>query len=142
MARTQGRHLPDEYAKWNSVFRRHRRSVETGMCDTMLEARVELVESDGARAMSARILMPSPQKFSFLGIAGAWMFMLGLITCEIGLYGLIVQFCRSYAAQQRLAALPPDFGAVGDVVSVDVGIAQYNGDEAVAAGGLLEGDAT
>ncbi|WP_425248587.1 transposase [Chelativorans salis] len=25
------RHLPDEYGKWNSVFRRYRRWVETGL---------------------------------------------------------------------------------------------------------------
>jgi len=39
MARTgsQWRHLPDEYGKWNSVFRRYRRWVETGVFDAMLE---------------------------------------------------------------------------------------------------------
>jgi transposase len=33
IARTgsQWRHLPDEYGKWNSVFRRYRRWVTTGM---------------------------------------------------------------------------------------------------------------
>ncbi|WP_430691739.1 transposase [Mesorhizobium captivum] len=34
----QWRHLPDEYGKWNSVFRRYRRWVETGVFDAMLEA--------------------------------------------------------------------------------------------------------
>lgn len=39
IARTgsQWRHLPDEYGKWNSVFRRYRRWVETGVFDAMLE---------------------------------------------------------------------------------------------------------
>ncbi|MCP1236920.1 transposase, partial [Gluconobacter kondonii] len=31
------RHLPDEYGKWNSVFRRYRRWVTTGVFDAMLE---------------------------------------------------------------------------------------------------------
>ena len=39
IARTgaQWRHLPDEYGKWNSVFRRYRRWVTTGVFDAMLE---------------------------------------------------------------------------------------------------------
>jgi hypothetical protein len=43
MARTgaQWRHLPDEYGKWNNVFRRYRRRVETGVFDAMLETLVE-----------------------------------------------------------------------------------------------------
>lgn len=53
MARTgaQWRHLPDEYGKWNSVFRRYRRWVSTGMFDAMLEAFAEAV----ARSTSADI---------------------------------------------------------------------------------------
>jgi transposase len=45
MARTgsQWRHLPDEYGKWNSVFRRYRRWVETGVFDAMLETLAEMV---------------------------------------------------------------------------------------------------
>ncbi|OYR16693.1 hypothetical protein CEV32_4327 [Brucella rhizosphaerae] len=37
IARTgwQWRHLPDEYGKWNSVFRRYRRWATTGMFDAM-----------------------------------------------------------------------------------------------------------
>ena len=48
MARTgaQWRHLPDEYGKWNSVFRRYRRWVEGGVFDAMLET---LAEIAGAR---------------------------------------------------------------------------------------------
>ncbi|EHH06270.1 putative transposase [Mesorhizobium amorphae CCNWGS0123] len=48
MARTgsQWRHLPDEYGKWNSVFRRCRRWVETGLFDAMLETLAEMVERD------------------------------------------------------------------------------------------------
>ena len=44
MARTgsQWRHLPDEYGKWNSVFRRYRRWVETGVFDAMLETLAEM----------------------------------------------------------------------------------------------------
>ena len=44
MARTgaQWRRLPDEYGKWNSVFRRYRRWVETGVFDALLETLAEL----------------------------------------------------------------------------------------------------
>ena len=44
MARTgaQWRHLPDEYGKWNSVFRRYRRWVLTGVFDAMLETLAEM----------------------------------------------------------------------------------------------------
>lgn len=46
IARTgsQWRHLPDEYGKWNSVFRRYRRWVTTGVFDAMLETLAETVE--------------------------------------------------------------------------------------------------
>jgi len=40
--RAQWRHLPDEYGKWNSVFRRYRRWVTTGVFDAMLETLAEL----------------------------------------------------------------------------------------------------
>jgi transposase len=48
IARTgaQWRHLPDAYGKWNSVFRRYRRWVETGVFDAMLETLAELVGRD------------------------------------------------------------------------------------------------
>lgn len=48
IARTgaQWRHLPDVYGKWNSVFRRYRRWVETGVFDAMLETLAELVGRD------------------------------------------------------------------------------------------------
>lgn len=48
IARTgsQWRHLPDEYGKWNSVFRRYRRWVSTGVFDAMLETLAEMVGRD------------------------------------------------------------------------------------------------
>ena len=48
VARTgaQWRHLPDEYGKWNSVFRRYRRWAATGVFDALLEGLAELVERD------------------------------------------------------------------------------------------------
>ena len=53
MARTgaQWRHLPDEYGKWNSVFRRYRRWVATGVFDAMLESFAEAVERDTSADM-------------------------------------------------------------------------------------------
>ena len=53
MARTgaQWRHLPDEYGKWNSVFRRYRRWLETGVFDAMLESFAEAVERDTSADM-------------------------------------------------------------------------------------------
>ncbi|KXF77917.1 transposase [Paramesorhizobium deserti] len=53
MARTgaQWRHLPDEYGKWNSVFRRYRRWIETGVFEAMLETLAELVERDRSADM-------------------------------------------------------------------------------------------
>jgi len=48
IARTgaQWRHLPDEYGKWNSVFRRYRRWVTTGVFDAMLQTLAEMAERD------------------------------------------------------------------------------------------------
>lgn len=53
MARTgaQWRHLPDEYGKWNSVFRRYRRWVSTGVFDAMLETFADAVERDTSADM-------------------------------------------------------------------------------------------
>ena len=57
IARTgsQWRQLPDEYGKWNSVFRRYRRWVTTGVFDAMLEmverdARADMIDSTIIRA--------------------------------------------------------------------------------------------
>ena len=51
IARTgaQSRRLPDEYGKWNSVFRRYRRWTTTGVFDAMLETLAGAVDRD-ARA--------------------------------------------------------------------------------------------
>jgi transposase len=48
VARTgsQWRYLPDEYGKWNSVFRRYRRWVESGIFDAMLDTLAELAGQD------------------------------------------------------------------------------------------------
>ena len=48
VARTgsQWRYLPDEYGKWNSVFRRYRRWIKSGIFDAMLETLAELAGQD------------------------------------------------------------------------------------------------
>jgi transposase len=53
MARTgaQWRHLPDEYGKWNSVFRRYRRWALTGVFDAMLETLAEMAGRDSTADM-------------------------------------------------------------------------------------------
>ena len=53
IARTgsQWRHRPDDYGKWNTVFRRYRRWVMTGVFDAMLETRTEMVERDATAEM-------------------------------------------------------------------------------------------
>ena len=48
---SQWRHLPDEYGKWNSVFRRFRRWVEIGVFDALIETLVELVKRDRSADM-------------------------------------------------------------------------------------------
>lgn len=53
IARTgaQWRHLPEEYGKWNSVFRRYRRWATAGVFDAMLETLAGAVERDGRADM-------------------------------------------------------------------------------------------
>ena len=53
IARTgsQWRHLPNEYGKWNSVFRRYRRWIETGVFDAMLETLSEMADRDRSADM-------------------------------------------------------------------------------------------
>ena len=53
MARTgaQWRHLPDEYRKWNSVFRRYRRWVTTGVFEAMLKTLADMAGRDTAADM-------------------------------------------------------------------------------------------
>lgn len=48
IARTgsQWRHLPGDYGKWNSVFRRYRRWVRSGVFDAMLETLAERAKPD------------------------------------------------------------------------------------------------
>lgn len=47
----QWRHPPDEYGKWNSVCRRYRRWVETGVFEAILETLAEMVERDRSADM-------------------------------------------------------------------------------------------
>ena len=42
----QSRHLPDEYDKWNSSFRRYRRWVLSGVFEAMLETLAAVVERE------------------------------------------------------------------------------------------------
>jgi transposase len=48
VARTgsQWRYLPDHYGKWNSVFRRYRRWIESGVFDAMLETLADFAGQD------------------------------------------------------------------------------------------------
>lgn len=60
MARTgsQWRHLPDEYGKWNSVFRRYRRWVETGVFGALLETLTEMAGRERSADMIDSTIVP------------------------------------------------------------------------------------
>lgn len=62
IARTgaQWRHLPEEYGKWNSVFRRYRRWATTGVFDAMLETLAGAVERDGRADMIVSVVSRPP----------------------------------------------------------------------------------
>ena len=59
MARTgaQWRQLPDECGKWNSVFRRYRHWVVTGVFEVMLETLAAVVERDTTADMIDRTVV-------------------------------------------------------------------------------------
>jgi len=50
--------LPHGYGKWNSVFRRYRRWVTTGVCDAVQEILAEAVERDTTSDMIDSTLTP------------------------------------------------------------------------------------
>nr|WP_244629027.1 IS5 family transposase [Methylocella tundrae] len=58
IARTgsQWRHLPDEYGKWNSVFRRFRRWVEMGVFDALLETLCDVERKRGVDMVDSAIV--------------------------------------------------------------------------------------
>ncbi len=47
----QWRHLPEDYGKWNSVFRRYHRWATTGVFEALLETLAGAVERDGRADM-------------------------------------------------------------------------------------------
>jgi len=59
IARTdaQWRHLPDDYGKWSSVFRRYRRWVTTGVFDAMLETLADPAGRETAADMIDRTVV-------------------------------------------------------------------------------------
>ena len=48
--------LPDEYGKWNSVFRRYRRWVVTGVFEAMLETLAAVIERDTANMIDSTVV--------------------------------------------------------------------------------------
>jgi transposase len=56
---SQWRHRPNEYGKWNSVFRRYRQWVETDVFDAMLQTLAELAGADNAAHLIDGTIIPA-----------------------------------------------------------------------------------
>ncbi|WP_353461454.1 transposase [Sphingomonas faeni] len=54
---TQWRHLPDEYRKWNIVFRRYSRWIVTGVFGAILDTLAAFVERDASVDMIDRTVV-------------------------------------------------------------------------------------
>lgn len=56
---SQWRHRPNEYGKWNSVFRRYRQWVETDVFDAVLQTLAELAGADNAAHLIDGTIIPA-----------------------------------------------------------------------------------